>query len=191
MKVIGINGSPRKNGNTGTLINIVFEALQKEGIETEEIHIGGKNIRGCIACRKCFENQDKQCVMKNDMLNEVVAKMIDADGIILGSPTYFTDVTADMKALIDRSGYVAISNGGLFKHKVGAGVVAVRRGGGVHVFDTLNHLFQISQMFIVGSTYWNLGFGLNEGDVNDDAEGIKNMTNLGESMAHLLKKLNS
>lgn len=190
MKVVGINGSPRKDGNTHDLINMVFKILQAEGIETEFVQLGGKNIKGCTACYKCFENKDKRCAVKNDIFNEVMEKMIEADGIVLGSPTYFTNVSAELKALIDRSGLVAVANGGLFRHKVGAAVVAVRRGGGIHVFDSINHLFQMSQMFVVGSTYWNLGFGREKGDVNKDTEGINNMTDLATSMAFLLKKIN-
>jgi len=189
MKVVGINGSPRKDGNTHDLIKKVFEPLESDGIETEFIQLGGKNIRGCIACYKCFTNKDKKCAVGNDICNEVIEKMFKADGIILGSPTYFTDVTAELKALIDRSGLVAVANGGLLRHKVAAAVVAVRRGGGVHVFDTINHLFQMSQMFIVGSTYWNLGFGREKGEAEKDTEGINNMINIGTSMAFLLKKI--
>ena len=191
MKVIGINGSPRKDGNTHDLIKKVLEVVQSEGIETEFIQLGGKNIKGCIACFKCFENKDKRCAVKNDICNEVIEKMIEADAFIFGSPTYFTDVSTELKALIDRSGLVASANEGLFRHKVGAAVVAVRRGGGIHVFDTINHLFQKSQMFIVGSTYWNLGFGLNKGDVKEDTEGINNMVDLGKSIVFLLKKINT
>jgi multimeric flavodoxin WrbA len=191
VKVVGINGSPRKDGNTHDLIKKVFEVLQSEGIETEFIQLGGKNIKGCITCYKCFENKDKRCAVKNDICNELIEKMIEADGFILGSPTYFTSVSAELKALIDRSGLVAVANGGLFRHKVDTAVVAVRRGGGIHVFDTINHLFQMSQMFIVGSTYWNLGFGFDKGDVRKDTEGINNMTDLGKSIAFLLKKINT
>jgi len=190
MKVVGINGSPRKDGNTHDLIEKVLDVLQSEGIETEFVQLGGKNIKGCSACYKCFENKDKRCSVKNDICNEVIEKMIEADGIVLGSPTYFTNVSAELKALIDRSGLVAVANGGLFRHKVGAAVVAVRRGGGIHVFDSINHLFQMSQMFVVGSTYWNLGFGREKGEVNKDTEGINNMTDLATSMAFLLKKIN-
>ena len=190
MKVIAFNGSPRKEGNTSILIDLVLDQLKKEGIETEYYQLGGKKIRGCTACFGCFKNQDKKCVVKDDVLNECIEKMVEADGIVLGSPTYFTDVSAELKALIDRSGLVAVANGGLLRHKVGAAVVAVRRGGGLHVFDSINHLFQMSQMFVVGSTYWNLGFGLEKGEVKNDDEGIKNMTDLGGSMAFLIKKLN-
>lgn len=191
MKVLALNGSPRKGGNTEILIRKVFEPLETAGIETELVQIGGKAIRGCIACRKCFDMKNGTCIIAKDPINEIIQKMIAADGIILGSPTYFTDVTAEMKALIDRAGYVTLANGGLLKHKVGAAVVAVRRGGAIQAFDTMNHFFQISQMFIVGSTYWNMAYGLEPGDVQQDSEGIDNMTNLGESMAFLLNKLNA
>ena len=191
MKVLGISGSPRKGGNTEILIRKVFKPLEAAGIETEFMQIGGKAIRGCIACGKCAEMQNKTCVITKDIVNDIIAKMVDADGIILGSPTYFTDVTAEMKALIDRAGFVAYTNNRFLKHKVGAAVVAVRRGGGTHVFDTMNHFFQINQMFVVGSTYWNLCYGLEPGEVNGDEEGMINMTDIGESMAFLLNKLKS
>ena len=190
MKVIGINGSPRKGGNTETIIRKVFEPLEAAGIETELIRIGGKPIRGCLGCRKCAEMQNKTCIITKDPVNEIIAKMIEADGIVLGSPTYFATVTAEMKALIDRAGYVTLMNGRLLKHKVGAAVTAVRRGGAIHTFDTMNHFFQISQMFLIGSTYWNMCYGLEPGDVNGDEEGIANMTDIGESMVFLLNKLN-
>jgi multimeric flavodoxin WrbA len=189
MKVLAINGSPRKGGNTELMIRKVFEPLEKAGIETELIQIGGQMVRGCMACGKCIEMQNKTCVITNDPINEIIKKMDEADGIILGSPTYFTDVTAEMKALIDRAGFVSYTGGGFLKHKVGAAVVAVRRGGATHVFDTMNHFFQISSMFVVGSTYWNMAYGLNPGEVAEDKEGMANMTNVGESMAFLLKKL--
>lgn len=191
MKVIAINGSPRKGGNTEALIHKVFEPLEAAGIETELAQIGGRAVRGCTACGKCMELQNGTCVITNDPVNEIIQKMIEADGIILGSPTYFTDVTSEMKALIDRAGFVSYTGGSFLKHKVGAAVVAVRRGGATHVFDTLNHFFQISGMFVVGSTYWNMAYGLNPGEVIDDEEGMANMIDLGESMAHLLKKLNA
>jgi len=191
MKVIAINGSPRTGGNTEMMIKKVFEALEKEGIETESIQIGGKSVHGCTACGKCRENKDNKCVISNDFINEVIQKLMGADGIILASPTYFTDVTTEMKALIDRAGFVCLSNGRTLKHKVGAAIVAVRRGGAVHVFDTMNHFFQINQMFVVGSTYWNMCYGRDKGEVNADEEGMANMTDIGESMALLIRKLNT
>jgi multimeric flavodoxin WrbA len=189
MKIVAFNGSARKDGNTAILINYVFKELDKQGIETELLQLAGKKIRGCKACYKCFENKDQQCSFKNDILNECMGKMIEADGIILGSPTYFTDVSTEMKALIDRAGFVARANGDLLKRKLGAAVVAARRAGSIHAFDTLNHFFLIAQMIIPGSNYWNIGFGRNTGEVEKDEEGILIMKTLGQNMAWLLKKL--
>ncbi len=191
MKVVAFNGSPRKEGNTATLIKYVFEELEKEGIETELVHIGGKKTIGCTACMKCYKNKDRRCVFNDDLVNECIVKMIDADGIILASPTYFTDITTEMKALIDRAGFVSKANGDLFRRKVGAAVVAVRRAGSLHAFTTMNNFFTIGQMIIPGSTYWNIGVGGAPGDVQNDEEGIRTMQTLGQNMAWLMKKLYS
>ncbi len=190
MKVVAFNGSPRKEGNTSILIQLVLGELAKEGIETEIVQVGGRNIKGCVACFKCMENKNRRCAVDNDILNECIGKMVEADGILLGSPTYFTDVTAEMKALIDRSGVVGMANGGMYKRKVGAAVVAVRRAGSIHAFDTMNHLFTYHQMIVPGSSYWNMGIGLMPGDVEKDEEGVQTMRVLGQNMAWLLKKLN-
>lgn len=189
MKVVGISGSARKDGNTAILINYVLRELEIEGIETELIQLAGKRIRGCSACYKCWDNKDKQCSIQDDIVNECIGKMIGAEGIILGSPTYFSDVTAEMKALIDRAGFVARANDFLFRRKIGIAVVAVRRAGATHVFDTINHLFLGNQMIVPGSIYWNMGVGREKGDVEKDEEGIQTMKNLGQNMAWLLKKL--
>ena len=189
MKVVAFNGSARKDGNTAILVNTVFKELKKEKIGTELVQLAGKKIRGCTACGKCFENRDGRCVIDNDIVNECIGKMADADGIILASPTYFTDVSAEMKALIDRAGYVARANDNMFRRKAGAAVVAVRRAGGIHAFDTLNHFFFISEMVVPGSSYWNIGIGLAPGDVKNDPEGIDTMRTLGRNMAWLLKKM--
>ncbi len=185
MKVIAINGSPRKGGNTEILLKKALEPLAAAGWETEYLQVGGKKIRGCSACYKCFDTQDARCTMKTDIFNEYFEKMLASQAIILGSPTYFTDVSAEMKALLDRAGFVSVANGGLLRGKIGAAVVAVRRGGGTHVFDTINHMFLMSGVIIPGSTYWNLGFGLDKGDVAGDAEGLRNMVDLGRSIAWL------
>jgi len=189
MKVVAFNGSPREGGNTEHLIKVVFAPLEEAGVETELVRIGGTGLRGCIACMKCRERKDGKCAIKNDDLNDYVEKMRQADGILLGSPTYFTDVTAEMKALIDRAGFVTLGNGAQLRRKVGAAVVAVRRGGATHVFDTMNHFFLISQMIVPGSTYWNMGYGLGPGQVTADEEGMNNMRNLGETMAWLMKTI--
>jgi len=189
MKVVAFNGSGRKDGNTAILLNTVLEEIAKEGIETELIQLAGKAPQGCIACYKCFENKDQKCAVTKDRLNEYLAKIIEADGILFGSPVYFADATAGIKALIERCGMVSTANGGLFKRKVGAAVAAVRRAGAIHTSDTLNHLFQHQQMIIVGSSYWNVGIGRDPGQVKDDAEGIRTMQTLGQNMAWLLKKI--
>ncbi len=189
MKVIAFNGSARKDGNTAILINQVFSELEKQDIETEMIQLSSQKVRGCIACYKCFENRDQRCSVKNDIVNDCIEKMLQADGIILASPTYFADVSAELKALIDRAGLVAKANSDMFSRKVGASIVAVRRGGSVHAFDSMNHFFLISQMIIPGSCYWNMGFGLDIGDVEKDDEGLQTMRTLGQNMAWLLKKI--
>ncbi len=189
MKVIAFNGSARKDGNTAILLNTVLEELKAEGIETELYSLAGKPIQGCIACYKCFKNKDRKCSVDKDVINECIAKMVEADGVLLGSPTYFADVTAGMKALIELCGMVARANSDLFQRKVGAGVVAVRRAGSIHVFNSLNHFFLIGQMIIPGSSYWNIAMGREPGEVRNDAEGMQTMQNLGKNMAWLLKKI--
>jgi multimeric flavodoxin WrbA len=189
MKVVAFNGSPKKEGNTYLLIQKVFEEIQREGIETEQVHVGGKPLRGCIACLRCTENLDKKCALPDDGLNAYIEKMEGAEGIILASPVYFSNVTSEMKALIDRAGYVSRANGGLLKRKVGAGVVAVRRTGANMVYSDLNFFFGIQEMIIPGSSYWNLGIGRRPGDVLQDEEGMTTMQILGQNMAWLLKKL--
>jgi len=191
MKVVAFNGSGRKDGNTAMLIEHAFKPLEANGIETEMVQLAGNAIRGCTACYKCVENQDQRCTVTGDIINDCIAKMIEADGIILASPTYFADVSAEMKALIDRAGIVTRVNDNLLKRKVGAAIVAVRRGGAIHAYDSINHFFLISQMIVPGSSYWNFGIGRNIGDVQDDAEGIETMTDLGENMAWLLGKINA
>ena len=191
MKVVVFNSSPRSEGNTKLCLNMVTDELEKAGIEVEYIWMGMDKIQGCISCYQCAKNRDKKCGVKTDKLNDYLEKMIEADGIILGSPTYFADTTARMKALIERAGLVSKMNGELLKHKVGASVVAVRRAGATHVFSSMNYFFLISSMFVVGSSYWNLGIGLNPGDVLNDEEGKQTFQNLGKNMAYLLKKLNA
>lgn len=190
MKVVAFNGSPRRKGNTKILIDNVFSVLEKEGIETELIQLGNKLVHGCTACGKCKEIQNGRCHIKNDHLNLCIEKMIEADGIIIGSPVYFADVTTEVKALIDVAGYVTRANGHLLKRKVGAAVIAVRRGGALHTFETLNNFFLINQMIVPGSTYWNFAIGRDPGDVLNDEEGMQTMTTLGENMVWLLKKVN-
>ena len=191
MKVVAFNGSARKDGNTAIVVRQVFSALEKEGIETELVQLSGKKVHGCIACYKCWTNKDKHCAVKDDFINECIDAMIAADGIILASPTYFADITTEIKALVDRAGMTARANGDMFKRKVGAAVIAARRAGSIHAFDSLNHFFLISQMIVPGSSYWNLAFGREIGEVEKDTEGMQTMKTLGENMAWLLKKMQS
>lgn len=191
MKVVAFNGSPRPDGNTSILLNHVLQPLQAEGIETEVVQLGGSNIHGCRACYGCSKTKDGRCNYDDDVANSLIAKVVEADGIILGSPTYFADVTPETKALIDRAGFVSRMNGDLLKRKVGAAVIAVRRAGEMHAFDSINHFFLLSQMLVPGSSYWNVGIGRDKGDVNKDEEGLRTMRVLGENMAWLLKKVAS
>jgi multimeric flavodoxin WrbA len=186
MRVIGFNGSPRKDGNTSILIEQVFSELRKQGIGTELVQLSEKTIRGCIACYQCIENKDRRCAVKDDAANEYIEKMLGAEGMILGSPVYFNDVTPEMKALIDRTGYVARANGRMFKNKVGASVAAVRRVGAVHTLDTINHFFLSGEMIIAGRA---IGVGRERGEVEKDEEGVQLAKTLGQRMAWLLKKI--
>lgn len=188
MKVVAFNGSPRKEGNTYHAIQTVFAELQKEGIETELVQLGGRNIKGCRACYKCFEKKDSRCIQEDD-LNSFIEKMVESEGIIIGSPTYFSNVSTEVKALIDRAGLVARSNDHLLKRKVGAAVVAARRAGATHVYSSINFFFGIGHMIIPGSSYWNLGIGRNPGEILKDEEGIATFRDLGQNTAWLLKKL--
>lgn len=189
MKVVLFNSSPRKKGNTFLSINMVMEELQAEGIECEYIWMGNENLFGCKSCFQCAGK--KKCIQENDKINEYIEKILKADGIILGSPTYFADVTSTMKAFIDRVGMVSKMNRDLLKYKVGAGLAAVRRAGATHVFSTLNFFFLIAQMIVVGSSYWNLGIGLQPGDILNDKEGVETFKTLGKNFAYILKKMNS
>jgi multimeric flavodoxin WrbA len=182
MYAIAVNGSPRSGGNTELLLKEVLGELDTVGWDTELVKVGGTAIRGCIACKQCFENKDNLCVVKSDNFNDIFTKLLRADAMILGSPTYFAAVSADLKALIERAGYVAYANDQAFSGKLGAAVVAVRRGGATHAYDTINHMFQMSRMILPGSTYWNMGFGLEKGDVTEDEEGLANMRHLGKSI---------
>jgi len=188
MKVVAFNGSPRGDSNTAILIRHVFAELNKEGIETEALSLGGKPLRGCLGCYKCYINQNRQCVQTKDALNAYVQKMGEADGIILASPVYVASVPSEMKALIDRAVMVNKANGGFLRRKVGVAVVAVRRGGMITALDTMNHFFLLSEMIVPGSSYWNFAFGLEKGDVDKDQEGILTMQVLGQNMAWLMKK---
>ena len=186
MKVVGFNGSPRKDGNTCALIQQVFRELEKEGIETELVQLSAKPLHGCIACYKCIQNKDQRCAVKDDAANEYIEKMLAAEGILLGSPVFFNDVTPEMKALIDRSGYVSRANRRMFRNKVAAAVAAVRRSGAVHTIDTMGHFFLSGEMIYVGRA---IGLGRQKGEVENDEEGMGLVKTLGQRMGWLLNKI--
>ena len=187
MKVMAFNGSPKKSGNTFHALKMVTDELEKEGIETEIVHVGNKAIRGCIVCGKCREFQNEQCVLLDDEVNEWIQKMKNADGMLLGSPVHFAAMGGAMKSFLDRAFYVSGSNGGLFRHKVGASVVAVRRSGGLPTFNQLNNFICYAEILIPTSNYWNFIHGTAPGEATQDAEGVQIMRVLGKNMAWLLK----
>ncbi len=189
MYALAINGSPRKDGNTHLLLGKVLEPLDNAGWETEIYQLGGKLVHGCTACWKCWDMKNKQCVISNDCINEIIGKMVKADAIIIGTPTYFANPTAEVKALLDRSGFVAGANNDMFKGKIGVAVAAVRRGGAVNAVEAIMRMYLIRGMVIPGSTYWNMGYGLEKGECANDEEGLENMKNLGETVALLGKAL--
>ena len=186
MKVVAFNGSPKKEGNTFQGIMMVAEELKKEGIEVEIIHVGNKNIRGCLACNGCVRNQNEKCVI-NDEVNGWIQKMKDADGIILGSPVHYASIGATMKAFLDRAFFVTSVNKSMLRHKVGATVVAVRRSGGIPAFQQLNNYINYSEMLMPSSNYWPVIHGMDPGEAKGDEEGRQIMSLLGKNMAWLMK----
>jgi multimeric flavodoxin WrbA len=189
MKVVAFNGSPKSQGNTYWALKMVTEELEKEGIETEIIHVGSQTIKGCQACNACAKNRSEQCIIENDPVNQWIEKMLAADGILLGSPVHFSGIAGTMKSFLDRAFY--ITGNGLLRHKVGAAVVAVRRSGGVTTFDQLNHYLHYAQMLVPTSNYWSVIHGRAPGEVGQDEEGKQTMRLLGRNMAWLLKLWNT
>jgi len=187
MKVVAINGSAKKEGNTYHALMMVGKQLEENGIDFEIIHIGNKAVRGCLACGNCAKNRNEKCTTTGDNLNEWIQSMKNADGIILASPVYYAGIAGTMKCFLDRAFYVSGSNGGLFRHKVGTAVVAVRRTGGSVTFDSLNHYLTYSEMILATSNYWNIIHGRTPGEADQDYEGAQIMSVLGNTMAWLLK----
>ena len=189
MKVTAFNGSPHPDGNTAILLRKALEPIAGAGIETELVQVGGTNIHGCRACMRCAQRKDRRCACDDDVFNTFLEKMLASEGMLLGSPSYFCSLTPELKALIDRAGFVSRVNGDLLARKVGAGVAAERRAGGTHVMEAINHLFLMSRMIVPGSTYWNFGVGREPGAVANDQEAMANMQDLGEAIAWLLPRL--
>lgn len=187
MKVIAFNGSPKKEGNTYHAITLVAKELESQGIEVEIVQVGDKAIRGCMACGACFKNRDEKCIMNDDVVNSYIQLIKDSDGIILGSPVHYSAISGTMKAFLDRMFYVSGANGNMFRHKVGASVVAVRRSGGLPAFNQLNNYINYAEMMMPASNYWNVIHGAKPGDALQDEEGVQIMRVLGKNMAYLMK----
>lgn len=184
MRVVAFNGSPKAEGNTYHAIRMVADELEKQGVEVEIVHVGNQQIRGCLACGACARNKDQKCVIQGDDVNVWIKKMNAADGIIIGSPVYYSGIAGTMKCFLDRAFY---AGGSALRHKVGAAVVAVRRSGGVTTFDQLNHYLMYAEMLLPTSNYWNVIHGAKPGEVSEDEEGRQIMSVLGNNMAWLLK----
>ncbi len=187
MHVLAFNGSPKAEGNTYHALKMVTEQLEQEGIDTRIVHVGNKAIRGCVACGQCRVNQNEQCVLPGDQVNDWVQLMKHADGILLGSPVHYAAMAGTMKCFLDRAFYVSGVNGGLLRHKVGAAVVAVRRSGGLPAFSQLNNFLCYAEMLMPTSNYWNVIHGTSPGEVAQDPEGVQIMRVLGKNMAWLMK----
>lgn len=187
MKVLAINGSSRKDGNTEDMLNVVLAELGKEGYETEHVQLAGAMVNACKACFGCAGRGN--CVFGNDIFQELYDKMVKADAILLGSPTYSADVSSTLKAVIERASVVSDTNPGMFRHKVGGAVAVARRAGAMNTIDTINHFFLNKEMFVAGSTYWNIAYGRLPGEAMKDEEAVGNMKNLGQNMAWLLNRL--
>jgi multimeric flavodoxin WrbA len=186
MKVLGIVGSPRRNGNTEMLMTHTLKAVAESGLDTELITLSGKDIRGCNACMACSKKEE--CSIGDDLF-PIYLKMKEADGIILGSPVYFGSATAIMKAFMERAGYIARFNGEPFTGKVGGPLVVARRAGHNFTFSQLTLWYQILGFVIPSSTYWNIAFGRNPGEVYSDEEGMRTAYNFGKNVAWVVKAL--
>jgi multimeric flavodoxin WrbA len=189
IRAIGICGSPRKNGNTEILLRRCLAQLQAAGIETELVPLADKAIKPCRACGVCRQRQDGACAMKDDEFHDVYARMLEADILVVGSPVYFGSATPDMMALLDRAGYVARANGNPLSRKIGGPIVVARRAGQNFTYAQLLYWFMINDMVVPGSTYWNIAFGREVGEVEKDAEGLQTIDRFAENLAWLARRL--
>lgn len=189
MKVLGISGSPRPGGNTDTLIKHALGILEGEGIQTEFLSLADRPIKPCMACAGCMRSEEIRCVQEDPAFEGILEKFQAAQGILVGSPVYFGSATPQTMALLDRVGYVARSHKSLLRRKVGAAIVVARRAGQNFTFAQLNYFFLIAEMIVPGSTYWNVAFGREKGEVTADQEGMDTVKTLAANMAWLMKKL--
>jgi multimeric flavodoxin WrbA len=188
MKTVLINGSPRKNGNTYQALSLISAELEANGVETKIIQLGGHLLYGCQSCNKCRDLKNRRCAY-NDYLNEIMDDVFDCDCLVIGSPTYYSNVSTEVKAFIDRVGRVAGANGNPLKGKLGAPVVSVRRAGGNFVYSAINFFFGILEMPIVTSSYWNMTLSRDITDFSKDDEGIRTFKTLSKNIYNILTKL--
>jgi multimeric flavodoxin WrbA len=184
MKVIAINGSPRVGGNTSMALKVMTDELEREGIETETIQVGNLSLRGCIACGHCAKSEGNRCVFADDCVNEVAQKLREADGFILGCPTYYAGIPGTMKSFLDRVFY---SSSRYFRLKVATSCAVVRRAGGVDVVHQLNNYLNLAQTVIPPSQYWTIAYGRDKGEAAGDGEGMQTLLKNARCMAWLLK----
>lgn len=187
MKVIAINGSPRAKGNTAAALRMVGEEIEKEGIEVEYVHIGLKTPRGCMCCYGCVKSQDERCVIQDDLVNDLIQKVKNAEGLLIASPEYYASVSGGIKSALDRMFFVAGMNGGLFRGKVASAIGVARRSGGMGAFIELSKYLLYAEMIVATSMYWAQIFGQRPDEVEQDEEGKQTMRVLGKNMAWLLK----
>lgn len=189
MRILAVSGSPRRGGNTELLLQTALEVCSQEGAETELFLLAGRPIKPCLACGGCADTDPPRCVQEDLNFDGLIEKFIAADGILVGSPVYFGSATPEIMALLDRVGYVARCSGNFLRHKVGAAITVARRAGQNFTFAQMNYFFLINEMFVPGSTYWNVAFGRQKGDVAADEEGMETVRNLARNMVFLLRKL--
>jgi len=187
MKVILINGSSHEKGNTAFALDKAEAVLADQGIGAERINIGREALHGCIGCGVCAKQQNRQCRFTDDPVNGWLKHMLDADGMIIGTPVYYAGMNGALKSFLDRAFFVAAANGGLFRHKVGMALAAVRRAGALPAFDQINKYFTISEMFVASGNYWNMVYGMLPGEAAGDAEGVQCVELSAANMAWMLK----
>lgn len=187
MKVIAVNGSPRKDGNTNHALNIMAEELKRQGIDTEIIQVG-HNIRGCMGCGYCGSSEGNHCVFKDDIVNETALKMRKADGLILASPTYYSGIAGAMKSFLDR---IFFTSSSYFKYKVATAITVVRRAGGVDVVHQLNNYLHLAETIMPPSQYWTVAYGMEKGEIAKDEEGIQTIRKNARAMGWLMRVLDA
>jgi multimeric flavodoxin WrbA len=191
MRALLFNGSPREKGNTSFLLTRMSDVFHEAKAKVDYVQLGGQPLQGCTACMECKKNKDERCVIEDDPINEYIQMMKQADAIVIGSPVYFSQMTTETKALIDRCGYVIGGNGKFLSRKIGAGVAVARRAGMMPAFHSINDFFFINDMIVPGSKYWNVGVAREPGEIQEDDEGLAIVTRLAENILWLHKRIHS